>query len=308
METIMQETIREEEIISWMAGFFDAEGCFRINKSIRKNNYITYSPRIMLNNTDLDTMDYLISLLLKKYGINCYVRNNRPTTNRNIIRYIEISRITKVTELCDLLLPHAIVKYDEIKLLKDFCVSRSSRFMASGLKNKKLSYNDYERNLYDKLIEYKAHKKGRKCLLFNPIYSELPNNVTWSWFAGYTDGDGSFSINKRGSASYCVATSNPTADKKLNNFFVNNEILFYHDSYLPSRNHLSICKRRIFRYFVNDTSDILKIISNTKKYLITKFEIACLMEKYCNLRLHRKGKWRTIYEKEFVNKMSKLTQ
>lgn len=303
----MQETIKEKEIISWMAGFFDAEGCFRVNKSVRKNNYITYSPRAILNNTDLDTMNYLI-LLLKKYGINCYVRDSTPTTNRSITRYIEVCRITKIVELCDLLLPHAIVKYDEIQLLKDFCISRSSRFIESGLKNKKLSYNEYERSLYDKLVEHKAHKKGRKCLSFNPIYSELPNSVTWSWFAGYTDGDGSFSINKRGSVSYCVATSNPTTDKKLNNFFVDNGISFYHDSQLPSRNHLNICKKRIFRYFVNDVEDILRIINNTKKYLIAKLEIACLMEEYCNLRLFRKGKWRTDYEKGFVGKMSKLTQ
>jgi hypothetical protein len=304
----MQETIDEKDIISWAAGFFDAEGCFRVNRCIRKNNYITYSPRAIINNTDLSTMDYIIDLLLNKYKINAHIRDSKPTTNRNVIRYMEIGRITKIIDLCNLLLPYSIVKYDDIRLLKEFCLSRYNRFTDNNIKNNKLEYSSFEVGLYNKLIEYKAHKKGRKCLEFVPIYSNIPNNVSWSWLAGYTDGDGSFSINKRGTASYCLATSNPTAASKMEDFFNEKKLSFYSDSLLPSKNHLKTCKKRIFRYFLNDINDIINIIHNMKKYLISKSDAAALMLEYCELRKDRKGAWRTEYEKSFVSRMSKLTQ
>lgn len=307
METIMQETIEEKDIIKWLSGFYDAEGCFRVNKQIRKK-YVSYSPRVLINNTDLDTMEYIISLLLNKYNINGHVRTTEPTTNRKVIRYLEIGRITKVMALCDLLIPYSIVKYDEVMLLKDFCISRYSRFVDNNIKNGKLFYNDYEIYLYHKLIEYKAHKKGRSCLSYCPIYPNIPNDISWQWLAGYTDGDGSFSINKAGTASYCLATSNPTASDKLKAFFIRNGIKFYFDSQLPAKNHLSTCKRRIFKFFINDVVDIMYVISNIQKYLITKYTIAELMYEYCDIRKSRKGKWRTEYEKSFVYTMSKLTQ
>jgi hypothetical protein len=308
METIMQETITDKDIIKWMAGFYDAEGCFRINRYKKKGNNIYYSPKVIINNTDLDTMDYIVNILIDRYGINGYVRSNKPTTNRNIIKYLEIGRITKVIDICELLIPYSIVKYDEIKLLIDFCVSRRDRFIHNNINNGKLPYNDYEINLYSKIVEYKAHKKGRKCLSYEPIYPYIPNDISWQWLAGYTDGDGSFSINKRGSTSYCLATSNPSASEKLKDFFNSKKLSFYFDSNLPSKNHLTTCKRRIFRFFINDPSDICYIIDNTIKYLVTKYEIANVMYEYCNIRKDRKGKWRNDYEKSFINKMSLLTQ
>lgn len=303
----MQETIEEKDIIKWLAGFYDAEGCFRVNKQ-NKKKYTSYSPRAILNNTDLDTMEYIISLLLNKYHINGHVRTTKPTTNRNVIRSLEIGRITKLVELCDLLLPYVVVKHDEVLLLKDFCSSRYTRFVENDIKNGQMPYNDYEVSLYHKLVEYKAHKKGRKCLSYKPIYSNIPNGINWPWLAGYTDGDGSFSINKGGTASYCLATSNPSASDKLKSFFDVNSIRFYFDSQLPSKNHLSTCKRRIFRFFINDVVDIMYIIDNIQKYLVSKYETAKLMYEYCDIRKDRKGKWRTEYEKSFVYRMAKLTQ
>jgi hypothetical protein len=307
METIMQETITEKNIIEWIAGFYDAEGCFRISKQNRKK-YISYSPRAIINNTDLDTMEYIISTLVNKYGINGHVRNSNPTTNRNAVKYLEIGRITKVIDLCELLLPYSIVKYDEVKLLQEFCISRRDRFIRYNIKNFKLPYSNYEISLYESMAEFKAHKKGRKCLSYIPIYPEIRNEITWPWLAGYTDGDGSFSINKRGTASYCLATSNPTASDMLKAFFIDKNISFYFDSQLPSKNHLSTCKRRIFRFFINNVEDILYIIKNTGKYLVSKYDTAQLMQEYCELRKDRKGKWRTEYENLFVGRMAKLTQ
>lgn len=302
----MQETIKMIDVISWLSGFYDAEGCVRINKSVRKNGYTTYRPVITLNNTDIETMDYCV-LLLKKHDISGHVRESLPTTPRQKIKYLEISRITKIIALCDLLLPFLITKYDEFLLLKQFCVSRRDRFLENGIKNSKLPYNDYEISLYEKLIKYKAHKKGRKCLSYTPIYSESPNNITWSWFAGYTDGDGSLSINKRGSSSYCIGTTNPATSDKLDKFFRDNYIDFYFYSNLPAKNHLSSCKLRMFKYFVNDPSNILKILRHIKYYTISKLRIVELMIEYCELRSVNKGKWRTEYEKGFVKRMQLMT-
>lgn len=302
----MQETIEEKEVLSWLAGFYDAEGCVRVNKSVRKNGYTTYRPVVVINNTDVVTIDYCISLL-KNHNINMHVHESSPTTTRQKIKYVEVSRITKVIELCDLLMPYLITKYDEFKLIREFCMSRKHRFIESGVKNNKLFYNDYEIGLYEKLVEYKAHKKGRKCLHYVPLYSDTTNNVTWSWFSGYTDGDGSFNINKRGSASYCVGTTSLTTSDKLKRFFICNNIKFYFYSRLPAKNHLTTCKLRMFTYFVNNTDDILCILRNVNSYVVSKLNATNLMFEYCELRNKNKGKWRTDYEKSFVERMKVLT-
>lgn len=301
----MQETIKEKDIVSWLAGFYDAEGCVRINKSVRKKEYTTYRPVIVLNNTDMETMDYCV-LLLKEFDINMYVRDSAPTTSRKKIRFIEVSRITKVIELCNLLLPYSLNKYDELVLLKKFCESRQKRFLQNNTTNKKLPYNSFEISLYEKLRKYKAHKKGRKCLTYKPIFSDTKNEISWSWLAGYTDGDGSFSINKRGTSSYCIGTTHPIVSMKLMEFFHDNNLGFYFYSKLPSANHLKMCKLRMYTYFINEPTDIIYIIRHLKRYLVTKYGIAELLLEYCDLRSKRKGKWRNEYEKSFVTKAKQL--
>jgi len=302
----MQETVKDTDVISWLAGFFDAEGCARIKRCIRKGGYTTYSPSIILNNTDLCVMDFC-DTLLRNRGINTYVRTSKPTTNRKPIRYIEVNRITKIIGLCNLLLPYSINKHDELLLLKQFCESRSNRFINSGVKNKQVPYNKFEISLYDKVKLYKAHKKGRSCLFYTPMFIDTPNNITNSWFAGYIDGDGSFCVNKSGSASFDVATTNPTTANLLSEFFVANHISYYYYSVLPSKNHLECCKLRIHKYFVHDVKDINKIIRMTEKYLVSKFDISKCMYEYCNLRKEHKYKNRTKYEIKLGNDIRSMT-
>lgn len=300
----MQETI-EENIISWLAGFYDAEGCVRIDKSVRKKGYVTYRPVIILNNTNIETMDFC-ALFLKNRGINAYIRESHPTTSRKRIRYIEVSRITKIIELCDLLLPYSLNKHDELVLIKQFCKSRQDRFVKNEIANKKMPYNNFEVSLYEKLVRYKAHKKGNSCLSYEPIYSDTNNNITWSWLAGYTDGDGSFSVNEQGSPSYCIGTTNPTVSIKLAEFFHKHHLNFYFYSKLPSANHLKTCKLRMCSYFINDLTDILYIVRHLKPYLISKCDVGNTMLEYCELRSRRKGLWRTEHEKSFVESVCKL--
>lgn len=302
----MQETVKENDIISWFAGFFDAEGCARIKRCIRKGGYTTYTPTVIINNTDLETIDFC-DMFLRNRSINTYVRISRPTTNRKPIGYIEVNRITKIIDFCNLLLPYSINKHDELLLLKQFCESRQKRFISNGIKNKQLPYNEFEILLYDKSKLYKAHKKGRSCLSYVPMFINTPNNITNSWLAGYIDGDGSFNINKRGSASFDVATTNPTTANLLSEFFVSNNISYYYYSRLPGKNHLQCCKLRIHKYFVHDTGDINKIIRMIRKYLVSKFDISEIMYEYCDLRGKNKHKNRTEYELELGQKIKNMT-
>lgn len=302
----MQETVKEADIISWFAGFFDAEGCARIKRSIRKNGYTTYTPVVVANNTDFETIDFCATFL-RNMNINTYVRISTPTTNRKPIKYVEVNRITKIIDFCDLLLPYSINKHDELLLLKQFCESRQKRFIDSGSRNKQVPYNEFEVSLYDKIKVYKAHKKGKSCLSYVPMFINTSNNITNSWLAGYIDGDGSFNINKRGSASFDVATTNPTTANLLSKFFVSNNISYYYYSRLPGKNHLQCCKLRIHKYFVHDTNDINKIIRMIRKYLVSKFDISEIMYEYCNLRSGNKYKNRTEYELKLGQKIKNMT-
>lgn len=306
METIMQETVKENDIISWFAGFFDAEGCARIKRCVRKGGYTTYTPCIIINNTDLETIDFC-DVFLRNRDINTYVRTSKPTTNRKPTKYVEVNRITKIIDFCNLLLPYSINKHDELLLLKQFCESRQERFISCGSKNKQVPYNEFEISLYNKNKEYKAHKKGKACLSYVPMFINTSNTITNSWLAGYIDGDGSFCVNKRGSASFDVSTTNPTTANLLSEFFISNNISYYYYSRLPGVNHLQCCKLRIHKYFVHDTSDINKVIRMVRKYLVSKFDISEVMYEYCSLRNENKHKNRTDYELELGYKIRSMT-
>lgn len=293
----MQGTLFER----WLSGFYDAEGCIRINRSIR-SSFISYSPRIIINNTDFSVIERIVAFLLEN-DINCYVRTDVATTNRKPKKTIEVGRISKVLILSDILLRGSITKSNELKIIREFCESRSSFGVVKG---KRQPYSEKEIEMYSDLVRYKAHKKGRVCLTYEPFDLEGINEVDPVWFAGFSDGDGSFNINKAGTPSYCVGCTNLRTINSIKNFLFLNGINYYYKTELPGRNHLPTCKLRMHTLFVNNPEDIIKLIDIIGPFLISKKEKSSVIYEYCLSRKQRKGKNRNNYEISLSEELHRL--
>lgn len=293
----MQGTLFER----WLSGFYDAEGCIRINRSIR-SNFTSYSPRIIVNNTDFPIIERIVSFLLEN-DINCYVKTDVVTTNRKPKKTIEVNRISKVLSLSDILLKSSITKSNELRIIKEFCESRIS---LGAVKGKKTPYTEKEMNMYSDLVRYKAHKKGRVCLTYEPFDREGINDIDPVWLAGFSDGDGSFNINKAGTPSYCVGCTDLRTINSIKNFLSLNGIDYYYKTGLPGRNHLPTCKLRMHTLFINNPVSIIKLIDIIGPFLISKKEKSSIIYEYCLSRKERKNKNRNNYEINLSEKLHRL--
>lgn len=296
METIMQGT---ENIVKWLAGFYDAEGCVRIKKCCR-SKHTSYTPSIIINNTNIEVMDF-IDTFLNEVGINTYVRCIKPIGNRKLTKYIEINRMSDIIQFVDLIVHYSINKYNELLLIKEFSMSRTERLRELTTKNNQLYYNDNEVDIFNKIKIYKAHKKGEACLTYKQVICDVPNEVTWEWLAGYIDGDGSFNLNSGGTLAFCLGTTNCNTSSKLKKFFDSCEIEYnYYDTF-STKNHLPCCEMRMYKYFVSNLDSLLVIARNIESFVIMKKRTVILAIEYATLRLSNKGKRRTTYEKDFIH-------
>jgi len=298
----MQET---SFMLKWLSGFFDAEGCVRVNKSVN-GNCTAYSPRLCVVNTDFYVIEYVVSFL-SSLGINCYVQERKVTGNRKPIKVIEINRITKVFDLCMLLLNHSITKSKELGILLHFCYSRINKF-EGNVRSKKEPYSLEEIKFYKDLIEYKAHKKGKRCLSYEPLDLELVYPIEVEWLAGFLDGDGLLNINLVGTPSLSFGTTHPATFNSIKNFFDMKNIFYYKSSVLPAKNHLESCKLRCSSLFVNTPVDIIKVLDFIEPFLFSKKNQAKILRRFCNTRKNNKYQRLSADEKLLIQEITKLNK
>ena len=192
-------------------------------------------------------------------------------------------------DFSNLVLPFSITKKSELILISKFCESRINKF-DGFIRPAKIPYDEVEISLYDDLLFYKAHKKGKRCLSYTVIEKSTCYNLDKAWFGGYIDGDGSFSLNRAGSPSFCVSSTSYPTYNTIVKFLAGEKIEHQYYSILPAKNHLPNCKLRVHKICVNKTYDILKILDIVEPNLITKVKQASVMRTFCNSRVNRKGK------------------
>lgn len=304
----MQETTITNDELKWLAGFTDVNAEIRINRHKRKRGKTYHTPVLIISSNDHYVMDYVIDLTKKRMHINSHVTTSKTTTNRKSVKYIEVRRLTKIRRLCKLLSIYSITKHDELLLLANFCSSRikSLKLFSFKAKNKNLPSNDYEIGLYNALVSYKLHRRGQRCLRYEPIYSDTMNTINWPWLAGFIDATKCFNINKKGNINICLTTNHITTSNLLSSFLKANSIEFQYKSSLPSASHSTICKFRIHSYIINDYNSINTILSNIESYVFAKSNLVNTTLTYLDYYSKNKDDWDNKYKIDFLDKVSVL--
>lgn len=143
--------------VSYLAGFFDGEGTFTVNrierKSGRKKGNIEFRPLIHVSNTNEKIIDWIRKLI----G-GTKTEEVKTPKNHKILYRCRTSSIPKISSLCELLIPHLKVKKKVAKLLKRWCDSRMDNSQEFERDEKgqfsnqvEGSYSEEEKRIYRKI-------------------------------------------------------------------------------------------------------------------------------------------------------------
>ena len=158
----------KEKTKQYMAGLFDAEGCFTINSCFRpKSNCLGFTAQIILANTDLR----LIKWIVKHFGGN--YRTHIKTNGDKTAYYWVISNQQHALSFISHIQPYLLVKLEESVLMSEY-------YALSGTENP-------EKRMYlrDAIKKLKWDKSS-----VTTDMSNIPH-ISNAYCAGYIDGDGS---------------------------------------------------------------------------------------------------------------------
>lgn len=192
MKSKLVSTLCTKTILNpfWVSGFVDAEGCFTVIISERKNKTFKVSVSFEIN---LHVKDINILYSIQNFFNvgNIIIRKDKP---------ICVYRITKVKEIIDVIIPH-FSKFPLISCkYSDFCYWKEVVFLISNKEHlteigfiKILNfYHTINRGASLKIItlypDIIKHKK---------IIHNLPVSLNPYWVSGFTAGDGGFFIGLR---------------------------------------------------------------------------------------------------------------
>lgn len=133
--------------ISYIAGFLDGEGCFTICKHKRGNEYY-FRPVIAVCNTNRDVIEFIA----KKFGGMFQKTKPSKRGHRDRWQWSTENR-EKIIKICEMLIPHLIIKKRQAELLKRWCeLSIETNTMDNS--------NEEMRKIYEEIKKLNA--RGRK--------------------------------------------------------------------------------------------------------------------------------------------------
>lgn len=145
--------------MGYLLGMIDGEGSCLLEEKYRKNNTFNLIPRIVITNSNPDIFGFLIRIM-KNLELPFHIWESRPTTNRRILNQIRIVGIKRIKRMTDLLLNYPSGKYEQLKILNDWCNYRLSIPQKAKDNGWTTTYGETDRNFKRKLHE--LHIKGAK--------------------------------------------------------------------------------------------------------------------------------------------------
>jgi hypothetical protein len=159
----------KESTKQYMAGFFDAEGCFTIYSAFRPaSNFLGFTSQIVIASTNLPMMKWIVN----NFG---GVYRHRPKVKGKDAYYWIISSREHALSFLSLIKPYLVIKADQCRVLEEYLALGSAELPEERAR------------LRDKI---KALKWDR-----DSVTTEMPSipNVSNAYCAGYVDGDGHIS-------------------------------------------------------------------------------------------------------------------
>lgn len=148
-ETIdnQQERLTETDL-AWLAGMWEADGSFSLNRIYNNSKLMQYEPRMQYVNTDIKLVHEVMRIL--KLGNIGYYQISRIQTGigKKIIHMISVQGMKRCATFLRLVLPHVRgAKRQRSQYIQDFVDLRLS-------KPKNQRYGDAEHKIYEAYDSY----------------------------------------------------------------------------------------------------------------------------------------------------------
>jgi len=107
--------------VEYIAGFIDGEGTITINTNLRSRGI----PRVSIVNTNYDVLR-LISYTINMWGVSNSIYTDCPkvSSRHKIVHRLQVYDKQAVLTLCEVLLPHLVIKGEHAKIVIDFIKRR----------------------------------------------------------------------------------------------------------------------------------------------------------------------------------------
>lgn len=141
--------------LAWLAGFADADGCFRLKKGMKnmKLGQNSLIPHVTFHNTCVMTLNKIYERVSRIVPDIKTSERKRESDKHARMSNIEVMGIKRCEPLVRALLPYLVTKNTEAQLLLRFIERRKSR----GVRNKPYESVDYETYAASKYLKVTRH-------------------------------------------------------------------------------------------------------------------------------------------------------
>jgi len=144
----------------WLAGFFDGEGYIGLWKG-RNKKYVTYGPRIKIFNIHRATMEHFASQM-KLLGLPFFMWARKPQkATQQLGWYIEIQGHKRVKKFIEVLLPHVVLKKEQMELMLEYINYRLS--VLPNFRDDR-RYGSYDEEVFQKMKELKRISESSEAI------------------------------------------------------------------------------------------------------------------------------------------------
>ncbi len=283
---------------NYMAGLIDSDFGVYIHRFFPRGR-LQLRPTISFNNTRFNLIEVCHDCL-EKYNINHHIAYRKATVGKDK-KEITVKRLSKCIDFADKFMGYCITRRPQLKIIKEFCEERLYHVNELGWKQNNTPYTDYQKELYDKMVE----------LNLNYNYDAGYRNHTISWLAGMVDGDGSICFvvdkNRRIIPTLDITTGSDTTKNNLFELFDKLDIK-YNDRTTESKAKKRLGKnKKKFHYniFIKSYEPLERILHSLDGKLVAKQRQLELMLKYFEIkktnRFNTKEIWDIVQQVKFLN-------
>lgn len=111
-------------LVSWLAGFIDGEGCIGFDKISSKKNY--HSPHVTITNCHEPTIERIVNIL-SGLGVRCWVKSPPHKENHKQHYVVIVRGMKRLKPLLELVTPHLFTKRKQAEQVLIFIKERLSK-------------------------------------------------------------------------------------------------------------------------------------------------------------------------------------
>lgn len=137
----------EHDVLVYLAGIIDGEGCFYIAHKIKNMKKETYSPQFKIVLTDRKTIIWIADKLQREYThiIGNFEKNHKDTY------IVRISDREGLLSFIEQIIPYMILKQEVARNMLDFCKSRVKNWNINNSRKIASTYSNEELSMYSKI-------------------------------------------------------------------------------------------------------------------------------------------------------------